>query len=349
MELIDRYIYQVGRHLPYKNREDIKTEIRSLIEDTMDDRLAEENTEVSEELAEQVLREFGSPNKMAAAYKKDSYLIGPSIYPVFTLVTKIVFAALALAFLVSGIVTSGFGADSGATVGTFIRDFVVSYVSALMPAIGNLVIVFAIIERFLPESKFDQDEESEWSPKDLPVIDEQAVLKPWEQIVRIIFSFVFILLFNFFTHLIGVYHFQDGQTFFVPLLAPAFEVYIPWLTVVWSIGILVSIILLIQQHWTSLTRWIEIIISGLEIAIATAIFQGPDIVAISPQANDTLRQMPLSDVVTGFETLVPLLNTVMKGVMLMIIVLNIIDIAKMTLALLRRDRLPVVVINKPKK
>ena len=37
MSLIDRYIAEVGRHLPEKNRKDIEAEIRSMLEDMIDE------------------------------------------------------------------------------------------------------------------------------------------------------------------------------------------------------------------------------------------------------------------------------------------------------------------------
>ena len=38
----------------------------------------------------EVLKEFGSPEKMAASYQPQRYLIGPKLYPTFILVLKIV-------------------------------------------------------------------------------------------------------------------------------------------------------------------------------------------------------------------------------------------------------------------
>ncbi len=38
MNLIDRYIAEVGKHLPRKNRADIEAEIRSTLEDMLDER-----------------------------------------------------------------------------------------------------------------------------------------------------------------------------------------------------------------------------------------------------------------------------------------------------------------------
>ena len=38
MNLIDRYIAEVGRHLPEKDRSDIEAEIRSMMEDMLEER-----------------------------------------------------------------------------------------------------------------------------------------------------------------------------------------------------------------------------------------------------------------------------------------------------------------------
>ena len=38
MNLLDKYMVQVGKHLPRKNRLDLQAEIRSTIEDMLEDR-----------------------------------------------------------------------------------------------------------------------------------------------------------------------------------------------------------------------------------------------------------------------------------------------------------------------
>ena len=39
MNIIDRYLHEVGRFLPRKNREDILAEIRSHLSDTLEERV----------------------------------------------------------------------------------------------------------------------------------------------------------------------------------------------------------------------------------------------------------------------------------------------------------------------
>ncbi len=65
MELIDRYVYEVGRHLPRKDRSDIQVELQSTLVDTLEDRV---EGDPSQEDVVALLKEFGSPQKVAASY-----------------------------------------------------------------------------------------------------------------------------------------------------------------------------------------------------------------------------------------------------------------------------------------
>ena len=45
-------------------------------------------------MSEEVLKEYGSPSKVDAAYHPTHYLIGPQMYPFFLMVVKIVLGVL---------------------------------------------------------------------------------------------------------------------------------------------------------------------------------------------------------------------------------------------------------------
>src|SRR5215210_6101773 len=93
MNLIDRYIAEVGKHLPRKQRTDIEAEIRSTLEDMLEERKQAED-EVSEAQIIELLREYGAPRDVADSYVGPRYLIGPRVYPTFELVTRIVLIVL---------------------------------------------------------------------------------------------------------------------------------------------------------------------------------------------------------------------------------------------------------------
>jgi HAAS len=145
MELIDLYVAEVGQHLPAKDRADIEAEIRSLIEDTLEDKSQAEGRPADEEMIVQVLKEFGSPAKMAASYLPPRYLIGPRFYPIFMLVMRIVLALITVVTLVRlGVAL----AVPGMTIEVGIRilgEHMASLITTALAALGNMVFVFAIL------------------------------------------------------------------------------------------------------------------------------------------------------------------------------------------------------------
>ena len=84
MDLIERYVYEVGRQLPRKQRADIQVELKSTLVDTLEDRV---EGEPSQEDEIKLLKEFGPPRKVAASYwPQGQYLIGPNLFPLFRMV-----------------------------------------------------------------------------------------------------------------------------------------------------------------------------------------------------------------------------------------------------------------------
>ena len=62
MNLIDRYVHQVGKRLPKKQRTDVEAELRSLLSDMVEDRAQTKVNKADEEIIVDVLRDFGSPS-----------------------------------------------------------------------------------------------------------------------------------------------------------------------------------------------------------------------------------------------------------------------------------------------
>ncbi len=93
MNLIDKYIAEVGKHLPRKNRADIEAEIRSTLEDMLDERTQGKGS-ADETTVMELLKEYGAPREVAATYKPHPYLIGPRMFPMFEMILRIVFAVV---------------------------------------------------------------------------------------------------------------------------------------------------------------------------------------------------------------------------------------------------------------
>ena len=83
MSLIDRYIAEVGRHLPEKNRSDIEAEIRSMLEDMLEER-GQQSKSADDKVVTEILEQLGNPKLLASQYAPSRrYLIGPGWYDVY--------------------------------------------------------------------------------------------------------------------------------------------------------------------------------------------------------------------------------------------------------------------------
>jgi hypothetical protein len=170
MNLIDKYIVEVGKYLPRKNRADIEAEIRSTLEDMLDERkqaeggvLNESNDQADEATIMELLKEYGSPREVAATYKTHQYLIGPRLFPIFEMVVRIVFTVVTVVSLVGLGVSLAKTGFTGAAFIASVKDWFLSIVSALIAAFGNIALVFAIIERTPIADKYEKDF-NEWGP-----------------------------------------------------------------------------------------------------------------------------------------------------------------------------------------
>jgi hypothetical protein len=96
MKLVDLYVAEVGARLPEKSRADIEKELRSMIEDMLEDESRKQDRSVDEAMVVDVLKRLGPPQKMAASYQPPRYLVGPELYPHFINTLRIVLSVVAV-------------------------------------------------------------------------------------------------------------------------------------------------------------------------------------------------------------------------------------------------------------
>jgi hypothetical protein len=333
MELIDRYVNAVGKHLPRKTRADIQTEIRSTLEDMLADRSEKTGQPVDEAMVKDLLREYGAPDKIAATYLPESYVIGPRLFPLFWLVVRIVFAVLT----VLTIVGLGFGFISGTasvqSIAGMLGKAIAQYYSMLIMALGNIVLVFAILERVLPESEIKSMNPSEgekWDPDQLmqePTGDE---VKLWEPIVVILFMVLGLVIFNFYPQIIGIIT-NPIDRVFIPILSEAFFSYMPWINLLWILGIAQQLVLLRQGRYTPVTRWFDIALRIGGLALAWVMLQGPSLIGMT--VNDlTAAGMEA----TSSGVLVNMVNLAVRFGLVVAIIASTVEIIKDVYRMLTR-------------
>ena len=164
-DLVERYVHQVGRYLPKKERAEIEAELRSVLQDQLDDRY--DGTASAAEVAA-VLAEFGDPRKIAASYNGNQYLVGPSLYPYMMLVLRPVWLIVptVVVFLhLFGLVISA----QAATLQNMLLEPLAAGFQATLVFSAVIVLIFALIQHF--GAQFDE-QKAAFNPLELPEVDD---------------------------------------------------------------------------------------------------------------------------------------------------------------------------------
>ncbi|MGB3700020.1 MAG: hypothetical protein WA997_02020 [Anaerolineales bacterium] len=263
MDLIDRYVYEVGRQLPRKNRADIQVELKSTLVDTLEDRVA---GEPSQEDEIELLKEFGPPQKVAASYwPQGQYLIGPNLFPLFRMVvaiTLIVFVIVQLVLLGIAVVF-----DQEVLTLLSVLDIFSEMIGSVFTAFGIIVIVFAILQRF--DVKPGADDE-EWDPRELPQFEQIDTVNRGGTVFEITMSLVIIAILLFLPDKIGVVLSPGMEV----LLNPVIVSYIPLIILSILVGIAVDVVLLWRGRWETATRLAKIATNLFSIYVLYVLITG---------------------------------------------------------------------------
>jgi hypothetical protein len=327
MNLIDKYIAEVGKYLPRRNRADIEAEIRSTLEDMLEERKQEQG-KADDETIIALLKEYGAPRKVAESYTGPRYLIGPRVYPFFELVTKIVIAVLIAVSLVG----LGLGLSKSSLVGPeFLKTVggsALGLFSGLITAFGNIVLVFAILERVLPAKEFDEEET--WNPAELAKEPDPDRVKFGEQIFEMFFLVLFLIVFNLYPEIIGIGFFNDSDWVFIsPILTEAFFSYLPWINLLILLQLGFNIYLLRKGFWNTTTRVMNILLELGSIALAVAMLRGPSLASLTASQ---LAGTPLEEEAALFVTLANLVPLVTLSI---VIIVSSIEVAQAVYRILK--------------
>ncbi len=277
MRIIDLYVSEVGRRLPAKTRADIEAELKSTLMDMLEDRAEKANREPDEEMARNLLKEYGSPELVAATYQPAKYLVGPRIYPTFMTILKIVVAVVGIASVVGLGIRLGQIGMAAPESAILVGQTFINLIQSAIQAFGTLVVVFVVLERFTPANK---QISSEWKPEDLLKIKEPDRVSMTDVILSIIFATIAIVVFNLYPELISFYQNLNGSWVSYPILSDVFYKFLLWLNIVWILEIILYGLVLRDNVWTKKTRVFEIGIKIINIVLLVAMAAGPSIVQL---------------------------------------------------------------------
>lgn len=312
MNLINRYVSEVGKHLPLvMGREDIEKELRSTLEDMLEERAEKEGRAADEAMEVELLKEYGAPQKVAETYNAHPYLIGSRIFPFFLMILKIsIFGVLVgmsvvtIIELITEITGGGFDYVQIVLQG-FGRMFSVS-----MSAFGYIVLAFAIIERYVPDFKVDFEEQQEWDPTSLTKEPAPHSIKRGELIAEIVFTIVGLAFLNWFLQL--------------PIFSDEFRKLIPWIIGLCFAEILLDVYLLRNAVWTTGTYLTKILIEAVNMVIVFIILRAPEMLGITAQA---LAHIPESSSVP-IDKLIGIINVSIMISLIVVLIVQAVEIGK---------------------
>ncbi len=259
-DLIERYLHKIGEELPAQQRDDVKAELRSLLEDALEER-ASAGRPVDEELAVEVLREFGKPEAVAERYRPAGrYLIGPRLFPVYVGVGKIVLIVLACIYVLSvGLAT----AVTPARMPELFRPssiwgLVESFSKLAFVNLALLTIVFALIERFADTRP--EGPQAEWNPRALPAVpvkEDHERISPPNLVFKIYAILALFAWVNFFPETFGFWFIADASVHTILFSEMGLRLPVILINVWWGLALALNMWLLRLGRWTRESRWAE--------------------------------------------------------------------------------------------
>lgn len=267
-QMVERYLYDVVRRLPEKQKKDIEKELGTLIEDMIEERM--ESGELSkEECVKSVLEELGNPAKLAKSYRgENDCLIGGEYYDSYCYVLKIVLICTMAGVLISNIVSAVIHVVETEGMMQGIWNDVVNVANipmALFQVFGVITLIYAVMERNHVKVTAN---EAAWTLKNLPEIPYgKAVISRGESAAGIIFSVLFTVLIIFAPQLLGAWVKQDGIMVSIPIFnLSVWDQVMPWFIIAFVSGIIDELVKLVSGRYNRAVMTVNIITNTINLA-----------------------------------------------------------------------------------
>jgi hypothetical protein len=303
MDLIDRYLTAVRRHLPRPQQDDIVSELSDSLRSEMEERERSLNRPLSDAEQAALLKQRGHPWLMASRYLPQQYLIGPGLFPYYRRTLIIVVFWIVLPLTLVGGALSAIYADNGMQV--WARWLGAAWNGSIY-AVGIVTIVFAILESaHVRLTALDN-----WDPLRLPAATEGREVPRSESALGLVFGFTFLIWWLDWIRVPQFISYEGAPVSFT--LAPVWnQMYLPIMIslVAWIAILLVDLV----RPWRSLAVSVaDIGLNMFNLGVVAVVLRAGHFVDVSgaPEfANRLLRaETLLNNIVTGTFIVIGLLS-----------------------------------------
>jgi hypothetical protein len=259
-ELVDRYLQAVRFWLPKTQQEDLAAELGEDLRSQIEEKENELGRPLEQSEVSEILKRCGAPMLVASRLGPRRFLIGPTLYPIYEFVLKMVLLWILLPvflFIVGPATFAGTNGDWGRTALTTLGNLW----SGAFTAAAIITLVFAILER----THAIADVTCKWDPSSLPPLQKTERQTPFFQTVCElafnVFGLVWLLLLPHHPFLImgpAAAFLKFGpiwHTFYVPI-------------VLLTAGVILRLALtLARPQWTAWPSWSQLAQSFLTLLL----------------------------------------------------------------------------------
>jgi hypothetical protein len=267
MDLLDRYLAAIARHLPDAQKADVTAELRDVLLSQIEDEEARLGRPLERKELEALLVRFGHPLTVSGRYRKVQHLIGPEVFPFWWAANKATLAIILGIYLVL-VMVRVIGGDEIEGIGESSQP---SLVATLVFAFGAITLVCALIERFGKTAILTR-----WKPRELPPAGGKTKSR-FERAVEIGMGLVFILWW------VGAIRFRE----FIPEtglrieLAPIWKTLFAPILAYGGFELAVNILGLLRPGFVRLNRSLSLARNLLGLALVSVIYQAGHWVEVS--------------------------------------------------------------------
>jgi hypothetical protein len=164
MDLVDRYVHAVKRHLPAAQQDDIVNELTDDILSQISDKEAALGRPLDEAEQEAVLKQYGHPYLLAMRYRPQQHLIGPAVFPFYWTTLKVTLA-IALGVHLVVVVATGLSQNEPHRILPSL-----GFLSVAIHSFFWVTLVFAALD--FSQARLHLLDK--WSPRSLPRVTAQS-------------------------------------------------------------------------------------------------------------------------------------------------------------------------------
>jgi hypothetical protein len=243
MALIDRYLNAVKFWLPRKQKDDIIAELSEDLRSQIEEKEMELGHPLTDAEVEPILKRCGSPIAVAERYLPQRSLIGPALFPIYSMVLKSLFLYFLLPWFLLWLGIAIFSPDFQADhPGIGILASLEPWWIACTHALFFNTVAFWLLDRSQVRSQLVNTS----NPRSLPVMHDRNQISRGSTVCEITFSVATLALWIQLGGYERVFH-VFGLTMRFAHTWP----YLIWaLTAVSGLGIAVACLNLTQRRWT---------------------------------------------------------------------------------------------------